>query len=167
MTALPSEVLGAMITPAMLISAAALLLLSTANRLSRVIDRIGAYVAQAERLEGHGQLSVASGKKLLLTMRQIDHLLHRLFHLRAAITGMYLTIGLLLLTSISAGLNLLIPHVPQLIPVSLGVLGVVSFLYCIVVLVREAMIAVRATMEEIDYLRELLDQQHRSPSASG
>jgi Protein of unknown function (DUF2721). len=37
MPALPSEVLGGMITPALLISACGTLVLSTSNRLSRVV----------------------------------------------------------------------------------------------------------------------------------
>jgi hypothetical protein len=48
----PTEVLGAMITPAVLISAAGTLVLSTSQRLSRVVDRIRVLAAEAERLQG-------------------------------------------------------------------------------------------------------------------
>ena len=159
MTAQSSEVLGAMISPAVFISAVALLLLSTTNRLSRVIDRIGGYIEQAQRVEGQAAALEVNRQKHDLALRQLDHLLHRLLLLRAAVMGMYLTIGLLLLTSISAGLNLLIPQVSRLVPISLDVLGAVCFLYCVVVLVREALIAVRDTLEEIDCLRALLESQ--------
>jgi hypothetical protein len=50
-----SEVLGAMITPAVLISASGRLVLSTSNRLTRVVDRVRVLAAEAEtfrRAEG-------------------------------------------------------------------------------------------------------------------
>ncbi len=45
---LVAEVLGAMITPAVLISAGGTLVLSTSNRLSRVVDRVHVLAADAE-----------------------------------------------------------------------------------------------------------------------
>ena len=48
MPALPSEVLGGMITPALLISACGTLVLSTSNRLSRVVDRVRVLTAEVE-----------------------------------------------------------------------------------------------------------------------
>jgi hypothetical protein len=46
----PIEVLGAMITPAVLISGGSMLVMSTSNRLARVIDRIRLLLAESERL---------------------------------------------------------------------------------------------------------------------
>jgi hypothetical protein len=48
----PTEVLGALITPAVLISAAGMLVLSTSQRLSRVVDRGRVLATEAERLQG-------------------------------------------------------------------------------------------------------------------
>jgi hypothetical protein len=45
-----SEVLGAMITPAVLISASGTLVLSTSNCLPRVVDRVWALASEAERM---------------------------------------------------------------------------------------------------------------------
>lgn len=44
---MPYEVLGAMITPAVLISACGTLVLSTSNRLSRVVDRVRVLAREA------------------------------------------------------------------------------------------------------------------------
>jgi len=44
------EILGAMITPALLISASGTLSLSTANRLGRVVDRVRALTEMAESI---------------------------------------------------------------------------------------------------------------------
>ena len=45
-----NEVLGAMITPAVLISASGTLVLSTGNRLGRVVDRVRALTEEAEKM---------------------------------------------------------------------------------------------------------------------
>jgi hypothetical protein len=46
-----SEVLGAMITPAVLISASGVLVLSTSNRVGRTIDRVRVLATEVERLQ--------------------------------------------------------------------------------------------------------------------
>jgi hypothetical protein len=153
----PIEVLGAMITPAVLISAAALLQLSTANRLSRVNDRLQDLTEKAEEeLLGKG-IAVAATKQELI-LRQIASLLERLLLLRSAVTGIYVTIALLIITSILGGLYAAFPRISSLWPISVGIFGAVAFLYCIVVLIREASIAVRMTLHEISYMQELLER---------
>jgi hypothetical protein len=46
-----SEILGAMITPAVLISASGVLVLSTSNRVGRTVDRVRALAVEVERLQ--------------------------------------------------------------------------------------------------------------------
>ena len=68
-----SEVLSGMITPALLISASGTLVLSTSNRLSRVVDRVRVLTAEAER--SHGPESPATNaRRALLISRQLEHL---------------------------------------------------------------------------------------------
>lgn len=153
----PVEVLGAMITPAVLISAAALLQLSTANRLSRVNDRLQELTEKVEE-ELAGEGSALDVAKKDLALRQIASLLERLLLLRSAVTGIYVTIALLVITSIGGGLYAAFPGISSLLPISMGIFGAVSFLYCIVVLIREASIAVRVTLHEIAFARELLER---------
>jgi hypothetical protein len=113
-------VLGAMITPAVLIWAAALVLLSTANRLGRMSYRISEHRADAQRVHGRAEQPTAQQRELAI--EQLDFLLNRLLLLWAAVTGMYLTMGLLRVASISAGLNLLMPQPVALVLITLGVL---------------------------------------------
>lgn len=131
-----------MITPAVLISAAALLQLSTANRLSRVNDRLQDLTEKAED-ESLGPNSTAGGPKKELVLRQIASLLERLLLLRSAVTAIYVTIAMLVVTSILGGLYVAFPQISSLLPISMGIFGAVSFLYSIVLLIREASIAVR------------------------
>ena len=69
MSAIPigSEVLGAMITPAVLISASGVLVLSTSNRVGRTVDRVRAIAAEVERLQISSERALAgeSKRKLL------------------------------------------------------------------------------------------------------
>lgn len=104
----PAQVLSAMITPAVLISAAGTLVLSTSNRLSRVTDRIRALAAEAEKLQNN-----VGYTDLLVQMRQAkrqniaDQLIwlsKRLLLLRTAMTTLYAAIGILVTTSIAVGI---------------------------------------------------------------
>jgi hypothetical protein len=158
----PIEVLGAMITPAVLISAASLLLLSTASRLGRVNVRLHHLMTEAERLSLQGGPSSAQEQKQYLSLEQLTSLRERLLLLRSAVTAMYVTIALLVVTSIVGGMYVLYPQLTSMVPISIGMLSAVALLYSIALLIREALIAARVTLQEIAYVRELLDQQKHS-----
>jgi hypothetical protein len=61
------DILGAMITPAVLISACGTLSLGTSNRLGRVVDRIRVLSEVAESLAGDGPLLYADEKRNLIS----------------------------------------------------------------------------------------------------
>jgi hypothetical protein len=155
----PLEVLGAMVTPVVLISAAALLLLSTAHRVARVNDRLRELIHEFEQLSAQGRLFMVSNHKHQFHCHQLAHLEERLQLLRGAACAMYVTIALLVLTSIVAGMYVLFPQLPKIVPMSLGMSGAVGFLYSILLLVLESSIASRVTSQEIAYARQLLEQQ--------
>ena len=67
----PVEVLAALITPGVLISATALLLLSSANRLGRVNDRLQSLIAEIEEQPDTG----AQDDKVTLRLQQLGSLL--------------------------------------------------------------------------------------------
>lgn len=154
----PVEVLGAMITPAVLISAAALLLLSTAGRLARVNDRLQHLMGEAEKLLSHQYSELALAQRRQLNIEHLTSLEQRLLLLRSAVTALYITIGLLLLTSILTGMYVLFPQVTAVIPTSLGLFGAIAFLYSVAVLTLEATAAARVTLQEISYARSLLER---------
>jgi hypothetical protein len=158
----PIEVLGAMITPAVLISAASLLLLSTASRLGRVNDRLHHLMTEAERLSLQGGPSSAQEQRQYLSLEQLTSLRERLLLLRSAVTAMYVTIALLVVTSIVGGMYVLYPQLTSMVPISIGMLSAVMFLYSIALLIYEASIATHVTLQEIAYVRELLEQQKHS-----
>ena len=143
----------------MLISAAALLLLSTASRLGRVNDRLHHLITVAERLSSQVGPSSAHEQKQYLSLEQLASLQGRLPLLRSAVTALYVTIALLVVTCIASAMYVLCPQLTSLVPISLGMLGAVAFLYSIALLIREASIAARITLQEITYVRHLLAQQ--------
>lgn len=151
-----SEVLGAMITPAVLISASGTLVLSTSNRLSRVVDRVRVLTGEAERLQkapGEG------GAREQLIPDQLAKLSKRVLLLRSALTVLYAAIGLLVATSIAIGLVAALRWTYGWVPVTIGLFGACALLYGTLLLVREGRLAVGSTLQELSYAREVARQR--------
>jgi hypothetical protein len=148
-----------MITPAVLISAPALLVLSTSNRLGRVIDRIRLLSREAESRGTSAAPPADDDQKHGLMVSQLDNLLKRLLLLRTAVTVLYVTIATLVATSIATGIFVIFPRMTAWAPIVVGLLGAVLFLYSIMLLVREAALAVQATIAEVDYIRGLIHRE--------
>jgi hypothetical protein len=157
---LVAEVLGAMITPAVLISAGGTLVLSTSNRLSRVVDRVRTLAADADQLEpADGPPSVRSereAKKRVLLSSQLRDLWKRAILLRSAIAALYVAIGLLIATSIGVGIFTAFGFDYSFIPITLGMLGTGGLLWATGLLVREARLAIASTLEEVEYAGAVL-----------
>ncbi len=153
MDALPSahEVLGAMITPAVLISASGTLVLSTSNRLSRVVDRVRVLVAEAEGLAGR---EATAPDRLRLIASQVPLLSARVVLLRTAMSALYGAVGLLVGTSIAIGLSAFLPRSYGWVAVALGLAGAGGLLHGSLLLVREARLAVGSTLDELAHLEK-------------
>jgi hypothetical protein len=149
-----SEVLGAMITPAVLISASGVLVLSTSNRVGRTVDRVRVLAAEAERLQISRESASDSGSKRKHVAEQLAQLSKRAVLLRSAMTALYTAIGLLVGTSILVGVVALLQWQYSSLPVVLGFAGACALLYASLLLVREARLAVRSTLQEVSFARE-------------
>ena len=147
-TPLVAEVLGAMITPAVLISAGGTLVLSTSNRLSRVIAR------DAERFD-QGQDPGGDLKRQLIEA-QVRDLFRRALLLRSAVATLYTSIGVLVATSIGVGLVTFFRLELSWVPILTGMLGTMALLWGAVLLVREARLAIASTLEEMRYIDTIL-----------
>lgn len=153
MPALPSEVLGGMITPALLISACGTLVLSTSNRLSRVVDRVRVLTAEVEVACADGKPTVSSRRVTLIT-RQLEQLTARALLLRSSMTAIYASIVLLIGTSLSVGVAVLLGW-SYAVPIVFALTGAGALFYGSVLLMREAWSAVVSTLAEMEYAREL------------
>lgn len=149
-----------MITPAVLISASGTLVLSTSNRLTRVVDRVRTLAREAEGLQGerrHGPLARMITDQLPLLSR-------RALLLRAALTALYMAIGLLVITSIAVGVTAAMGWDYGWVPVVTGLAGACTLLYASLLLVREARLAIGSTLQEMDYLRDVVGRPDERPS---
>jgi hypothetical protein len=154
---LVAEVLGAMITPAVLISAGGTLVLSTSNRLSRVVDRVRVLAADAEKLEDERAApSSLDARKRQLIVSQLHDLSRRALLLRSAIAALYVAIGFLIATSIGVGVFTALGFDHSWLPITLGMLGTGGLLWATGLLVREARLAIASTLEEMRYATALL-----------
>ena len=143
--------LGAMITPVVLVSASGLLVVSTSNRLARVVDRVRTLAAESEVLRSDA--SDGAKERKALNLNQIEKLAKRLLLLRGCMFCLYLAIGLLILSSVVIGIMALARIELNSLPVITSLLGAGSMLYASVLLVREANMAVVSTLEEVDFIR--------------
>lgn len=149
------EVLGAMITPAVLISAAGTLVLSTSNRLTRVVDRVRALASEAEDLrdQPEGTVRTREARRQLIA-DQLPVLSSRALLLRSALTALYAAIGLLVTTSIAVGITAVFDWAWGWIPIVTGLAGACALLYGSLLLVREARQAIGSTLQEMAYVRD-------------
>jgi Protein of unknown function (DUF2721) len=166
-----NEVLGAMITPALLISAAGTLVLSTSNRLGRVVDRVRVLAEMAEQLHPpNGTAHEEIEEKRSLISDQLGKLTARIHYLVPAISSLYIAIGLLVAASISVGIVALLRSGTAWLPVALGLCGAVALFYASTLLIREARLAVDSTLHEMKYVRKVVDHKtafvaEKSPAA--
>jgi hypothetical protein len=152
-----SEILGAMITPALLISASGTLVLSTSNRLARVVDRVRTLGKMAEELTPPGDAPAAEVEdKRRLIAEQLEKLSARIRYLVPAIATLYTAIGLLVASSISVGVVAVVGWKTAWFPVALGIIGVCALFYASTLLVREIRLAAGSTLNEMNYVRRVM-----------
>lgn len=147
----PSDVLTAMITPAVLISAAGLLSLSTSSRLARVVDRARLMAREYDALSGVASSPARAAREALI-VSQLNALTSRARLVQAALTTLYLALALFILTSLLLGLAAVMSR-QSWIPLVVGVAGGVCLLASSLLLIAEARIAVRSLGEEIAFIR--------------
>ena len=151
------EVLGAMITPAVLISASGTLVLSTSTRLGRVVDRVRILADLAEELRpADGTPAEEVEEKRRLISDQLVKLTARIQYLVPAITTLYMAIGLLVAASIAVGVVALFQASLAWVPVTFGLFGAGALFYASLLLVREARLAVDSTLHEMNYVRKVV-----------
>ena len=152
-----NEVLGAMITPALLISASGTLVMSTSNRLARVVDRVRTLGKMAEELtppNGAPAEDVEDRRQLIT--EQLGKLSARIQYLVPAIATLYTAIGMLVASSISVAVAAVLQWRTAWLPVLLGLVGVCALFYASVLLMREVRLAAGSTLNEMNYVRRVM-----------
>src|SRR3712207_1563205 len=89
------SILTAMITPAVLISASGLLIMSTSIRLGRVVDRVRSLSDNFEQMTKIETDRRLAEKKIEMIFHQLDLLTARSRLLQRSLTILYLSVGVL------------------------------------------------------------------------
>lgn len=154
-----TEILGAVITPAVLISAAGLLVLSTSNRISRVVDRIRFLVGQTEQLQREsGNDAEESSRKRRNITEQMETMSSRALLLRSALTAFYVAIGFFVGTSIAIGTVAVLEMTHSWIPIIPAFIGIFILLFGSIQLIREAHLAFGLLLREVQSMKKHPDK---------
>jgi hypothetical protein len=147
-TAAGLALLSAMITPAVLISACALLVLSTSARLSRVVDRVR-HLSRALDPAEDGSPAPEDDRR-----RRVEQLIAlqagRGTLIQHALTAFYVALSMFVGTTLGIVVAASAPRAALLPPV-LGVAGTLAMLYGCVLLIRETRLALRSVNLEMQW----------------
>lgn len=143
-------VLSAMITPAVLLSACASLIIATTSRLQRAVDRTRDLSDRFSKLPGHEGAHAAERRMLFV---QLDYSTTRSRLLQRALAGLYYSVGAYVATSVAIAVAALSDR-GFVFPVALGIGGSGLLLYASLLLVHESRVALVALTREMDYVWE-------------
>jgi hypothetical protein len=146
-------VLTAMITPAVLISASGTLILSTSERLGRVVDRVRSLSDRLQELSRGGDIEAEFlEERRAMLFGQLDMLTSRSRLLQRALTTFYLAVGVFVATSVAIGVVAFSGARFGWIPVAMGLVGAFFLFYGSMLLVFEARLALSTTHAEMDFI---------------
>jgi len=163
------NVLTAMITPALLLSACGTFILSTSNRLARVVDRIRWLAKHLDELSRPESEIALREERLGRARAEIRVQGERLKMIQRALTVLYTAAAAFVCTSVSIGIASTIETMwIYWLPVVFGIGGACSMLTAAVLLVREARKAVKDLSEEVGFHRQVARhyvEQMRTPDS--
>ena len=160
-----TETVTAMIAPALFATATGSLLISTANRIARIVDRIRSLVTLCES-DQFEQLDFAEQRRGHL-MEELRHLHFRSNRASAAVTLLYLAFCAFATTSLMIALKSIAGQHLEAVPVLCAVAGVALLIVACVNLVLEARRSLRGNDREVRFFYELdsLRAKAREPQA--
>jgi hypothetical protein len=151
------DVLSAMITPAVLISACGTMILSTSNRLGRVIDRVHSWSDELNSSTAAG--SAVDSDRLRLVFIQLGDTTRRARLLQWALTAFYLAVGLFVADIVVIGVVAVSGAIISWPAVALGLVGSGLLFFGCIVLIAESRLALTTTYRETKYIRQVGEQR--------
>jgi len=143
-------VLGAMVTPALLILACGTLITSTASRLARIVDRVRKLSVGLEKLWADDADDFTDVRKAELEAQLAIHA-DRGRLIQQSLTSFYVALGLFVATSIGLAAVTFLPRLFWL-PTLLGIVGSLALFHGCVLLIRETRLALSAVRREMDFV---------------
>jgi hypothetical protein len=154
-------VLTSMITPALLLSACGTFILSTSNRLGRVIDRIRRLSDMMEEIMKEDHKIELLEERRSVIFRTIDSQSRRARMLARVLMIFYIAAGAFIATSVSIGMITLYDPRKAWVPLAFGIAGALLLLVGSVILMFEARLAVHSLRTETQFLGKLVDFHYR------
>ncbi len=144
-------ILSSMIAPVVLIMACGSLILTTSQRLSRIIERSRKLTEHLKELIHKSINKQEAHEEAQALFSQLDKAARRAKLLQKAMACLYLTLSFFVATSVMLGLTD-ISHITQTwIPIVLGIMGTLMLFYASILLIIESRMAVIAVNEEMSY----------------
>lgn len=155
MTATIYETVAAMIAPALFLTATASLMISTATRMARIVDRIRTLVATCDRpRQGEAVLDFPEVRRKH-ALAELRRLQSRSDRAMAAVTLLYTAFGCFAATSMTIAIDSVVGHRIESVPTLFAIAGVALLLAASANLVVEARTALRSNDLEVQFFFEL------------
>jgi len=147
------NVLSAMFTPAVLISAAGTLIFSTSNRLARIVDRVRELSRTIEKEFVQEPPDFIEERRAEIERQILAHSRRSRLIMRS-LTSFYLALGLFVATTLCIGLVAVVNRWSW-VPSVLGITGAVILFYGCVLLIAETQLALRSVNSEMTFTLHL------------
>ena len=148
-------ILTAMITPAVLISACGALILSTATRLGRVVDRVRLLSAKFEDLARNPQADEMADERRALIFTQLERQMSRARLIQRAMVAFYTALGVFVATSVAIAAVYAFARNYTYVAVALGIMGAFFMLYGSILLIVESRLALNAIITEMEFVAKV------------
>jgi hypothetical protein len=149
------NVLTAMLTPALLLSACGSFIISTSGRLGRVVDRVRKLADRMEELLASQEQAELIAERRAMIEKHMELQSTRASLLMRTMVSLYIASGLFVLTSVSIGFVSIFSAKWSVLPVVLGVLGAIMLLVAAIQLITEARMALDGLHDETEFLKKL------------
>lgn len=144
-------ILTAMISPAILISACAGLIISTSQRLARIVERV-------REISGSSSSTVSSSERIFL-LYQLQIHTARAKLLQSALMGLYVAVVMFVATSFEIGIVSIGQGKIIWIPMTTALIGASILLITTLILLKEGKLAIRSTFSEMHFAKSLLQSR--------
>jgi hypothetical protein len=145
-------VLSAMITPAVMILATSSLILTTTNRLVRIVDRVREMLPEFEAL---ARSEHPDESKMAMLFDELGRATVRARLGQQALAQLYLGLGAFLATSIALGIVTFAHLDAGWMPLLFGAIGVLLLFSASILLIFESRFALASAYAEMDYIRRI------------
>lgn len=148
-----------MITPAVLILASGSLILTTSNRLTRIVDRVRAIANELEELTEATTPHLEARRNLLFD--QLHRATRRARHLQSAMAMLYIGLSMFIATSVALGVLALLQLNVVWVPLVFGFIGAGLMFWASIYLLLESRIALASTLAEMAYINRFYVREKR------